>query len=435
MQYRLDMLHKLAARDAACLIARGEITCVQLAEAYLNRIDIREPITGAWAYLDADSVLAQARSRDQEPPRSPLHGIPVGFKDIIDTFDMPTCHGSPIYEGHRPFADAACVAMTRAAGGVVMGKTVTTEFAFARPGKTANPLNPAHTPGGSSSGSAAAVADYMVPIAFGTQSGGSVIRPASFCGVVGYKSSVGALPTKGVKPYSSFVDTLGIFARCVSDIVLMRSILTGSESTCREPAVTPRIALYRTTYWDELEPAMREAVDLAGKSLMDAGAVVEEIDLPEAFGNQLMQSHLDLTCYEAARSMRYEHDVHKEQMHSTYREMMDRGIQIPYSRYRECLDHSLYCKDYLNTEIFPDYDVILSAAAIGEAHMGLHGTGTSILNGRWTQMQLCAVNLPGYSGANNLPLGMQVIGRHHGDDELLAIAHWMEHRIGQVKKA
>ncbi len=216
----------LSARDAARQIAEGKLTAEALVSAYLDHIAARESVVGAWQYLDRDQALAEARRRDAEAPRGPLHGIPIAVKDLIDTFDMPTAYGSPIYRGHRPAADASCVALARAAGAIVLGKTVTTEFATFTPGQTANPRNPAHTPGGSSSGSAAAVADGMAPLAFGTQTAGSVIRPASFCGCVGYKPSFGLINRAGVKPLADSLDTVGVLARTVDDAAFFAGVLT-----------------------------------------------------------------------------------------------------------------------------------------------------------------------------------------------------------------
>src|SRR5438128_2950319 len=224
-----DLL-SLSARAAAQDIAAGRLSAEALASACLDRIAAREDVVGAWHYLDPEAALAAARQRDAEAPSGPLHGIPIAVKDLIDTADMPTGYGSAIYQGHRPAADAACVALARAAGAVVLGKTVTTEFACFTAGKTANPRNPAHTPGGSSSGSAAAVADLMVPLALGTQTAGSVIRPASFCGVVGYKPTHGQFPVAGIKALSQTLDTLGGFARSVADFALLRAVLVGGPS-------------------------------------------------------------------------------------------------------------------------------------------------------------------------------------------------------------
>src|SRR5437660_572917 len=218
-------LRTLSAREAARQIAERRITAEALASAYLDRIAARETVVGAWQYLDREQALAAARRRDAEAPRGPLHGIPIAVKDLIDTADMPTGYGSPIYEGHRPAADASCVALARAAGAVALGKTVTTEFACFTAGKTANPHNPAHTPGGSSSGSAAAVADGMVPLAFGSQTAGSVIRPAAYCGCVGYKPSFGVIPRAGVKMLCDSLDTIGVMARNVDDAAFFTGVL------------------------------------------------------------------------------------------------------------------------------------------------------------------------------------------------------------------
>src|SRR6266851_1743143 len=230
-----------SARDAAREIAAGRLSAEALIAACLDRIAARETVVGAWHYLDRDAALAAARQRDASSPSGPLHGVPIAVKDLIDTSDMPTGYGSPIYEGHRPAADAACVALARAAGAVVLGKTVTTEFACFTAGKTANPRNPAHTPGGSSSGSAAAVADGMVPLAFGSQTAGSVIRPASYCGVVGFKPSFGLIARAGVKPLADSLDTIGTMARNVADAAFFAGIL-GGRPALREvemPATPP----------------------------------------------------------------------------------------------------------------------------------------------------------------------------------------------------
>ncbi|MGZ9005722.1 MAG: amidase, partial [Burkholderiales bacterium] len=218
--------NRYSAAEAAALLAQGKLTAVKLAEDCLAQVAAREEAVQAWSYIDPQQVLADARARDAEKPRSPLHGIPVAIKDIIDTAEMPTEYGSPIYAGHRPRADAACVTLLKNAGAVIMGKTVTDEFAMSHPGKTRNPLNPAHTPGGSSSGSAAAVADHMVPLALGTQTGGSVLRPAAFCGIVGFKPTFDAINTVGVKPNTKSYDTVGLMGRSVADVALAFAVLT-----------------------------------------------------------------------------------------------------------------------------------------------------------------------------------------------------------------
>jgi len=241
----------LSARDAAREIAAGRLSAEALVAACLERIAAREPVVGAWHHLDRAAALAAARCCDTSAPSGPLHGIPIAVKDLIDTVDMPTGYGSAIYEGHRPAADAACVALARAAGAIVLGKTVTTEFACFTAGKTANPHNAAHTPGGSSSGSAAAVGDGMVPLALGTQTAGSVIRPAAYCGVVGFKPSFGVIPRAGVKPLADSLDTIGTMARNVADAAFFAGILGGRPGLrdVAQPADPPRFGLYQTPMW------------------------------------------------------------------------------------------------------------------------------------------------------------------------------------------
>src|SRR5579864_3217579 len=275
-------LFRLGTREAARRIAAGTLTAQALAEACLERIAAREGAVGAWAWLDPAQALAEARARDQAPVGGPLHGVPIGVKDNTDTADMPTAYGSRCYRGFRPAADAAGVALARAAGAVVLGKTETTEFAAMSPGKTRNPHNPAHTPGGSSSGSAAAVADRMVPLAFGTQTAGSILRPAAFCGVVGYKPSFGLIPRAGVKPLADSLDTVGTMARNVADAAFFAGILAGRPAL-REvamPAAPPRFGLYRTPMWEEREPETERALDHARAALERAGAQIAEIAVP-----------------------------------------------------------------------------------------------------------------------------------------------------------
>src|SRR6266849_2656957 len=269
----------LSARDAARESAAGRLSATALVTACLERIAAREKVVGAWHHLDRDAALAAARRCDAVPPSGPLHGIPIAVKDLIDTSDMPTGYGSAIYEGHRPAADAACVALARAAGAVVLGKTVTTEFACFTAGKTANPRNPAHTPGGSSSGSAAAVADGMAPLAFGTQTAGSVIRPAAYCGCIGYKPSFGLINRAGVKPLADSLDTIGVFARTVEDAAFFAGVLSERPALrhLTTPSEAPRFGLYRTPMWDEAEPATAAALDTARAELERAGAMVEEL--------------------------------------------------------------------------------------------------------------------------------------------------------------
>jgi amidase len=254
----------LGVRDAAAAIAANRLGAEDYAAAWLERVAAREGEVGAFQHFDREALLAAARRCDNEPPRGPLHGIPVAVKDVIDTFDMPTGYGSPIYREHQPTTDAACVALARAAGAVVFGKTVSTEFAYFTPGKTTNPHNPAHTPGGSSSGSAAAVGAGMVPLAFGTQTAGSILRPASYCGAVGYKPSFGLVPRAGVKALAGSLDTVGVMSRSVADAAFFIGVLTDRRALRDIAApLPPRIGLCRTPMWDEAEPAAVAALDRA----------------------------------------------------------------------------------------------------------------------------------------------------------------------------
>ena len=265
----MSALNTLSATEAAAQIAAGKITAQALLRDCLERIDAREDTVQAWEFIDREAALAQACAADAAPGRGLLHGLPVGVKDLIDTCDMPTSYGSPIYAGHRPAWDAACVALTRAAGGIILGKTVTTEFAVMKPNKTRNPHNPGHTPGGSSSGSAAAVADCMVPLAFGTQTAGSIVRPASFCGVVGYKPTFGLISRVGVKALSDTLDTVGTLARTVPDAALFAAALTGRRELLVEklPALPLRVGICRTYEWKQAQPETVAAFETAAQRM------------------------------------------------------------------------------------------------------------------------------------------------------------------------
>src|SRR6266446_4577339 len=314
-------LHELTAAEAAAAIAAGTITSEALVTACLERITAREERVGAWEYLDPEQARTQARARDRSPAQGPLHGVPLGIKDLIDTSDMPTCYGSPIYAGYRPAWDAASVALLRAAGAVILGKTVTTEFAMFTPGKTANPHNVAHTPGGSSSGSAAAVADMMVPLALGTQTAGSIISPASFCGVVGYKPTHGQFPVAGIKALSQTLDTLGGFARSVADFALLRAVLVGGPVQLPALERTPRLGLCRTPQWPHATAATREALETAGRQLAAAGAKVRDLELPAEF-EHLVAAQETIQTHEEARCCAYELTMHREQLSSKLLELL-----------------------------------------------------------------------------------------------------------------
>src|SRR5262245_36696549 len=275
-------LERLSASEAARRLAAGDLTAEALTRACLDRASANAE-NKAWAWLDPEQALTQAHAVDRAGRRGSLGGVPVGIKDVIDTVDMPTQHGSPIYRGNRPFADAACVALIRAAGGVILGKTVTTEFANRHPGPTVHPHNPAHTPGGSSSGSAAAVADFQVPLALGTQTGGSTIRPAAFCGVIGYKPSFGEFSRVGVKMQCHNLDTLGIICRSLEDVALLRGVLLAQNAhRVDRGSAAPRIGFCRTPAWEHADRDTHALLEHTAAVLSSGGAVMQEVILAPA---------------------------------------------------------------------------------------------------------------------------------------------------------
>jgi Asp-tRNA(Asn)/Glu-tRNA(Gln) amidotransferase A subunit family amidase len=423
----MNPLHELTGVEAAQAIVAGTITSEALVSACLERIMAREERVRAWEYLDPEAALAQARARDRSPTHGLLHGVPVGIKDLIDTADMPTSYGSPIYAGHRPAWDAASVALLRAAGAVILGKTVTTEFAMFTPGKTANPHNVAHTPGGSSSGSAAAVADMMVPLALGTQTAGSIVRPASFCGVVGYKPTHGQFPVAGIKALSQTLDTLGGFARSVADFALLRAVLVGGPAQLSALERAPRIGLCRTPQWSFASADTREALETAGQQLGTAGAEVRPLALPPAF-ESLAAAQETIQIFEGARCCAYELTGHRDRLSAKLLDLLAPAEGLTYAAYAEALTLAATCRRQLEA-IFTDHDALLVPSASGEAPAGLEATGDPIFNRMWTLLHTPAVTLPGHTGPHGLPVGVQVIGPLGMDDRLLAIAAWMHVRL------
>jgi Asp-tRNA(Asn)/Glu-tRNA(Gln) amidotransferase A subunit family amidase len=422
-------LRTLTAREAALQIAERRITAEALVTACLDRIEAREPVVGAWQHLDRERALATARQRDAEPPRGPLHGIPIAIKDLIDTVDMPTAYGSPIYRGHLPDADASCVALARAAGAVVLGKTVTTEFATFTPGKTANPHNPAHTPGGSSSGSAAAVADGMVPLAFGTQTAGSVIRPGAFCGCVAYKPSFGLINRAGVKPLADSLDTIGVFARSVADAGFFAGVLSERPALrhLAVPQQAPRFGLYRTPVWDEAEPPTVAALDAARTALERAGAVVTELAI--ALDHQgLAEAQDTIMWFETVRALAHERLEHSGELSPRLAQLIDTGMAIGVDVYDRAQTHAAEARAGLEA-FFGRCDAILVPAAPGEAPAGLGNTGNPIFNRMWTLLGVPCAALPARWAANGLPTGVQLVGRLHDDARLMVCAAFLEQAL------
>jgi amidase len=420
--------NELPAAAAIARLQSGALTAETLMHGCLARAAERSDVK-AWTWLDPERALAEARAADRAGRPGLLAGLPIGVKDIIDTADMPTGHGSPIYEGNRPFADAACVALLRMAGGVMMGKTVTTEFANRFPGATVNPHNPAHTPGGSSSGSAAAVADFQVPAALGTQTGGSVIRPAAFCGVVGYKPSFGEFSRSGIKLQCHNLDTLGLLCREVTDLPPLRAALLAAPLRPLDPPpAAPRIGLCRTPAWDEAEPATHTLIERTAARLAAAGAKVSEVSFAPQFVD-ILQHHRRIFSFEAARNYAFEYAQHHEQVSQVLREtLLAPGRELPLAAYVEALETAEAFRRQLD-DIFSDVDILLTPSAPGEAPEGLGTTGGPNFNSIWTLAWTPCVTLPAGTGPMGLPLGVQLVGKRFADEALFDAAAWVAVRL------
>lgn len=427
----MPTLNRLSATEAAQQIAAGTITSEQLVRDCLERITAREPVVGAWAHLDASAAIARARELDAAPScsRGPLYGIPIAVKDFIDTCDMPATYGSAIYANHRPAWDASCVALARAAGAVVLGKTVTTELAYFQPGKTANPHNPLHTPGGSSSGSAAAVADHMVPLAFGTQTAGSVIRPAAFCGIVGYKPSFGLINRVGAKLLSDAMDTVGTLARTVRDAALFAAAAGGRDDLVIEQPLSaaPRVGICRTFEWPRAQPETQAAMALAISKLGAAGVTLIDVDLPPNFAG-MAQAQMDIMTYEMARSLAYEWHAHRAHLSQKLQDLIAAGLALPRERYDAAITLARNGRR-MTAELFSRTDVLLTPSTVGEAPRGLHGTGDPLFNRMWTVLHTPCVHLPFTQGPNGLPVGLQVVGPIGADRSTLLCAEYLLRKL------
>jgi amidase len=418
----------LSVRDAAREIAARRLSATDYASAWLEHIAAREPVVGAWQYFDRDAVLDAARRCDHETPRGPLHGVPIGVKDLIDTVDMPAAYGSPIYRGHRPAADAACVALARAAGAVVLGKTVTTEFAYFAPGKTVNPHNPAHTPGGSSSGSAAAIGAGMAPLAFATQTAGSILRPASYCGVVGYKPSFGLLPRAGVKGLSETLDTVGVMARTVDDAAFFIGVLTDRRALRDIAAPLPvRFGFCRTPMWAEAEPATVDALDHARAALLAAGARVDDVAVPAEHAG-LTAAQDTIMSYEMVRSLAYERVWHSAEISPRLAQLFDHGMTIGADVYDAAVAEARAARRQL-PGFFGECAAIVVPVAPGEAPVGHSYTGNPVFNRMWTLLGTPCVTVPVIRGDGGLPVGIQLVGGIGDDSRLMEAALFAERAL------
>ncbi len=419
-------LTTLTATRAVRLIHDGKLRPEDLTEAYLARIAERESKVRAFAYFDPDYARKSAASARP----GPLHGLPVGIKDVLDTADMPSQYGSPIWAGWRPRADAAAVAWARAAGAVFYGKTVTTEFATRKPGPTTNPANPDHTPGGSSSGSAAGVAAGFFPLAYGTQTAGSVIRPAAFCGVVGYKPSFGLISRIGMKVMSDSLDTVGVLARSVADCALLSGAVSGRDLGDPEvrPAGAPRIGLCRSPSWHLAAPETCALLERVAEPLARAGASVCARELPAEF-TALVSAHPIVMNSESGRALGWELAHARDGISPGLRERLEFGLSCDEADRVEA--HAVFAA---TQHAFPaameGLDVLVTPSAPGEAPAGLDWTGDPAFNFIWTSLHVPCVTEPAGVGPNGLPLGIQVVGRAGEDRAVLAWAQWIAAAIG-----
>ena len=443
----LKNLNWVSATDAARLIRDGVISSQQLVEACLARVREIDARVEAWAFLDPEYALEQARAADEyrlsAQPIGALHGVPVGIKDIIDTGDMPTENGSVLHAGRTPSRDATVVAMLRAAGAVIMGKTVTTEFATRHPGKTRNPHNPAHTPGGSSSGSAAAVAAGMVPLALGSQTGGSTIRPASYCGVYGLKPTHGLIPRHGMFQLSRTLDHVGLFARTIEDLALLLEQVAGYDErdpdsrprarvpyrdlATEEPPLPPMFAFVKTPLWDRVDGDARAAF---GELTDVLGDRVEELELVGAAAEDAAGWQRVVSEAEMAVNLAREWDTGRAQLSAAIRARIESGRAARTFDYLRALA-GIPRLNASFTELFEQrYDAILTPAAFGTAPAGLESTGEPAFCTLWTLCGMPAVSVPLMQGANGLPLGVQLVGPRHGDARLLRTARWLVAKVG-----
>jgi Asp-tRNA(Asn)/Glu-tRNA(Gln) amidotransferase A subunit family amidase len=426
--------------EAAENIRAGRTTATELVEDCLARIDEVDADIQAWAFLDRDHVRAQAQALDlrraQGDAVGPLHGVPIGIKDIFDTSDYPTEFGSPLWAGRTPRHDAAAVARLRASGAIIMGKTVTTEYAYFHPGKTRNPHDRERTPGGSSSGSAAAVAAHMVPGAIGSQTNGSTIRPAAYCGVVGFKPSHGLIPRTGALLLSRTLDQVGTFTRTVEDAALLAESLAGYDPddpdtrpvahppfvavAASEPPLPPRLAFVKSPVWEHAEPVMQEAF---GELVEALGEAAVEVDLGASFGRAL-DFHRTVMEVEMAHNFHRDYERGRSQLSGKLCQLIERGRTYPAVEYTGAVAAIPALNRGLD-ELFNEYDAILTPAAPGEAPLGLDSTGSPIFCTLWTYLGLPAITVPLMRSEAGLPLGVQLVARRGNDARLLRTARWL----------
>ena len=415
---------QFTAAEASALLRSRQLSAEELLRSCLARIAARDPVVRAWLYLDPDQALRNARELDKLPRKSAIHGIPWGVKDVFDTKDMPTTQNSPIYPDVLPGRDAAAVAVVRACGALILGKTDTVEFASGgRKALTTNPFNPAHTPGGSSSGSGAAVGDFQVPFAFGTQTGGSHIRPASFNGNYGMKPSWGAVSREGLKMASVTLDTVGWYGRSVDDLILVAEAfrLLEMEKVAPVPPKGLRVGLCRSPVWDHIEPAGEAALMLAAKRLADAGAIVEDLTLPEPFDG-ISAAHADIIYGEGGTSFLPELLACPDLLAPDLKSRAENARKLRPEQLLASYTLADRCRPMFDALFGPTLDVVLTPSAPGEAPVGLHTTGNAVFNSNWTLLHVPCVGIPVGRGPTNLPVGVTLVGPRLSDAKLLGIA-------------
>jgi len=407
-------------------IEEGACTTEAVIHACFDRIEAREPDVGAWQVKRSrDEYLAYYQADKAFFDRSLLKGLPLGVKDIIDTQEMPTEMGSSIHTGRQPIEDATCVTLIRAAGGIVLGKTVTTEFAYFKPGKTKNPADLERTPGGSSSGSAAAIVDNMVPMSLGSQTAASVIRPAAYCGAIGYVGSRGEFSLRGGQPLAQSLDSLGLFARYVEDIQLLRAILLRQPASIKpSAALAPKCVLVcHGELVGDTSPAMENATQKAIEILKAQGVKVIELDADNRI-KDMVNHHINIMAWEVCRNLAIE-SFHQDQLSDPLAALMDQGLSMDRASYFTSLDATQTCRDWL-WRYAPEADVILAPAAPDIAPLGHAATGAPHMSRPWQAMGLPVINVPGMTDKNGVPLGLQLIGKVREDDDLLGHASWFK---------
>jgi Asp-tRNA(Asn)/Glu-tRNA(Gln) amidotransferase A subunit family amidase len=381
--------------------------------------DLDPQILAMAAVLDEGRAITAAQAA-----RGPLRGLPVVVKDVFDTHDLPTAYGSPIYDGHRPASDAAIVTMLRRQGAVVIGKAATCEFAYMNPTSTRNPADPTRTAGGSSSGSAAAVAAGMTPFAIGTQTGGSTIRPASYCGIAGFKPSLGLLPTVGLKYFAWSIDTVGLFAAGVRDVAYLAQALADRQPAIEDTNPQPRFGVPETYPWGESSVAATQSIDTAIRAIEQAGGTVHPVRF-DRWMAQLIEAHETLQSYQAFRALGFEYDHHRELLSPVLRSFLDRAASVTSHDYQSAALLLANARER-SPELFRDVDVLLTPSATDEAPDGFASTGDSSFNRNWTLLGNPCVSVPGMYGPRGGPIGVQVIGRLDDDARCLAAAVFVE---------